>query len=217
MSEHGGEGGRDRGTGDRDPAAGPADEALDWRLEERHYGDDLILFRARYDHCRHPVSGQVHKRIVLESVDWVNLVALTTDGRCVMVRQYRFGVGYATLETPGGMVDAGETPLAAAQRELAEETGYRGGTWDYLGAVEPNPAFHDHLCHHYLARGVVRHGEQTLGGGEAIRVELMTEQQVVAAVQGGELKHALALSALARVFDLWPRPFLHAAGQVSAL
>lgn len=185
-----------------------ADE-LDWPLEERRYGDDLILFRARYDHCRHPVSRQVYERIVLESVDWVNLVALTTDGRCVMVRQYRFGVGYTTLETPGGMVDAGETPLAAAQRELAEETGYQGGTWDYLGAVEPNPAFHNHLCHHYLACGVVRHGEQRLGGGEAIRVELLTEQDVVAAVQSGRLKHALALSVLARVFDLWPRPFLH--------
>jgi ADP-ribose pyrophosphatase len=190
-------------------AAGRGADELDWRLEDRRYGDDLILFRARYDHCRHPVSLQVYERIVLESVDWVNLVALTADGRCVMVRQYRFGVGYATLETPGGMVDAGETPLAAAQRELAEETGYRGGTWDYLGAVEPNPAFHNHLCHHYLARGVERRGEQQLGGGEAIRVELLTEQEVVGAVQAGQLKHALALSALARVFDLWPRPFLH--------
>lgn len=184
-------------------------DELNWALEGQQRGEDLMLFRARYDQRRHPVSHQVLKRIVLESVDWVNLVAFTDDGRCVMVRQFRFGVGYATLETPGGMVDAGETPLAAAQRELQEETGYGGGRWSYLGAVEPNPAFHDHLCHHYLARGVVRHGDQQLSGGEAIRVELMTEGQVVDAVRTGELKHALALSALSRVFDLWPRPFLH--------
>lgn len=184
-------------------------DELDWRLEERRYGADLILFRARYDHCRHPYSQRVLERIVLESVDWVNLVALTVDGQCVMVRQYRFGVGYTTLETPGGMVDAGETPLAAAQRELEEETGYGGGSWQYLGAVEPNPAVHNHLCHHYLARDVVPRGHQQLGSGEAIRVELMSEAQVVAAVRSGELRHALALSALARVFDLWPRPFVH--------
>ena len=184
-------------------------DELNWLLADQQYGDDLLLFRARYDHRRHPVSHQVLKRIVLESVDWVNLVALTVDGRCVMVRQFRFGVGYATLETPGGMVDAGETPLAAAQRELREETGYGGGRWDYLGAVEPNPAFHNHLCHHYLARDVVVHGDQNLSGGEAIRVELMSQRQVVDAVQTGELKHALALSALSRVYDLWPRPFLH--------
>jgi ADP-ribose pyrophosphatase len=196
----------DHGRGDDEMAI--TDE-LDWHLESRRYGADLILFRARYDHCRHPVSQRVLERIVLESVDWVNLVALTDDGRCVMVRQYRFGVGYTTLETPGGMVDPGETPLAAAQRELEEETGYRGGTWHYLGAVEPNPAVHNHLCHHYLAQGVVCGGDQNLGSGEAIRVELMDEGQVVAAARSGELRHALALSALSRVFDLWPRPFLH--------
>lgn len=184
-------------------------DELAWTLVEREQGPDLILFRARYDHCAHPDSGRVLKRIVLESVDWVNMVALTPDGRSVMVRQFRFGVGYSTLETPGGMVDPGEDPLTAARRELREETGYTGGTWTYLGAVEPNPAFHDHLCHHFLARDVVPSHAQALSGGEAIRVELMTETDIRAAVQSGELRHALALSVLARVFPLWPLPFAH--------
>ena len=183
-------------------------DELNWPLEESRYGDDLILFKTRYDMRRHPESGEVMKRIVLESVDWVNVVALTEDGRSVMIRQFRFGVAYTTLEIPGGMVDPGEDPLTAARRELKEETGYGGGTWHYLGSVEPNPAFHDHLIHHYLARDVVREGAQELSGGEAIHMELMAVDDVVAAVQSGELKHALALSALSRVFDLWPRPYV---------
>ncbi|MEJ2088592.1 MAG: NUDIX hydrolase [Gammaproteobacteria bacterium] len=186
------------------------DEELIWRRLATRPGPTLPLFDVRFDDMEHPESGDVLSRVVLQSVDWVNLVALTEAGESVMVRQYRFGVGYATLETPGGMVDPGEDSLAAAQRELKEETGYTGGTWRYLGAVEPNPAIHDHLCHHWLAEGVVRTHAPEMGGGEHIRVELLPEAAVREAVQDGTIKHALALSALARVFDLWPRPFVQA-------
>ncbi len=185
---------------------------LDWPLVGRSDGEDLILFRSRYDLRRHPHSGEVMKRIVLESVDWVNVVAIDRDGRLVMIRQFRFGVGYTTLEIPGGMVDAGETPLQAARRELQEETGYAGGSWATLGAVEPNPAFHDHLCHQFLARDVEPVGGQNLSDGEAIRVELMSEQAVAAAARDGEIRHVLVLSALSRVLELWPRPFVRQPG-----
>ena len=186
------------------------DSNLRWERLDSEYGSDLILFKTRFDRMRNPRNDAVLRRLVLESVDWVNIVALTADGLSVMVRQFRFGVDYTTLETPGGMVDPGEDPLAAAQRELKEETGYGGGEWTYLGAVEPNPAFHDHLCHHWLASSVSRVQEPAPTPGEAIDVVLMTEQEVTSAVQGGVIKHALALSALSRVFELWPRPFRHA-------
>ena len=182
---------------------------LDWERVDHRYGEELILFKTRFDRMRNPSNGVELDRLVLESVDWVNMVALTADGLCVMVRQYRFGVGYTTLETPGGMVDPGEDSLAAAQRELREETGYTGGSWRYLGAVEPNPAFHDHLCHHWLAEGVEATQQPEPSGSEVTEVALLDADEVAAAVCGGEIKHALALSVLARVYPLWPRPFIH--------
>ncbi|MEC7137566.1 MAG: NUDIX hydrolase [Pseudomonadota bacterium] len=183
-------------------------QELDWQVLGSRYEDaGLMLFEKRIDRLRNPRNGQVFERLVLESVDWVNVVALDADGRSLMIRQYRFGVGYTTLETPGGMVDPGEDSKTAAARELLEETGFASDNWSYLGAVEPNPAFHNHLCHHWLAQDVYRAQTQNLGDGESIALEFMTEEQVRAAVVSGELKHALALSALSRVFSVWPMPF----------
>jgi 8-oxo-dGTP pyrophosphatase MutT (NUDIX family) len=187
------------------------DEQLDWERVDARYDPDagLILFDKRIDTLVNPRTGESFERLVLESVDWVNVVALDEQRRAVMIRQFRFGVGYTTLETPGGMVDPGENSRQAAARELLEETGYVSDQWTYLGAVEPNPAFHNHLCHHWLAENVRLQAHQSLGAGEAIKVELLTPDGVREAVTSGELKHALALSALARVLPLWPLPFAH--------
>lgn len=180
------------------------DVPLRWQRITSERGPDLVLFQTRFDEMRNPRNQRVLRRLVLESVDWVNMVARTVSGELVMVEQYRFGIGATTLETPGGMVDPGEDSLAAARRELLEETGFGGGRWSYLGAVEPNPAVHPHLCHHWLADGVAPVSDPNPGEGEAIAVRLVSEAEMRDAIDAGFLRHALALSALARVYSLWP-------------
>jgi len=187
------------------------DSNLIWKHVKSEQGDDLGILQVRFDWLEHPRSKKVMKRLVLESVDWINVVALTEQRESIMVKQYRFGISQCTVETPGGMVDFGEEPLIAAKRELLEETGYSSENWSYLGAVEPNPAFHPHLCHHFLAENCLRTSDPDLGAGEEIEISLLNQDQLKAAMNDGSLRHVLALSALTRVFSLWDLPFTNQA------
>lgn len=184
----------------------PMHDDLNWTLLESEPGPDLMIFSARFDRLRNPRNGLEMRRVVLPSVDWINVVAIDDEDRSIMVRQFRFGSGDVTLETAGGMVDPGEKPIESARRELLEETGYGGGQWQSLGSVAPNPAYHDNLCHHFLARGVALLQPPEQGDGEAIEVIRMSEQEIIAAARSGQISHVLALSALARVYPIWPAP-----------
>lgn len=173
-----------------------------WPRLESSAGDDMLLFQPRWDLLTNPRTGRSMRRLVLETRDWVNVLARTGEGRFVVVRQYRFGTRHVTTEIPGGVVDPGEEPLAAAQRELREETGYTAERWTYLGRVEPNPAFHDNLCHHYLAEGARRTHPQELDAGEDIVVTTLSGDQLTRAIREGLIDHALVISAVCRVLDL---------------
>ena len=150
----------------------------------------------------HPKTGEELDRLVLKSTDWVNVVALTTDQRLVVVRQYRFGTEEITTEVPGGMIDPGEGHEESARRELLEETGYVSAHWTYLGSVDPNPAVQTNQMHHWLARDCRLEAEQDLDAGEDIEVATLSEEELRGAVSSGEIRHALVLTALHRVFDL---------------
>lgn len=186
------------------------DDTLRWEKLGSESGPELPLFKVRFDRLRHPTSLAEFQRMVLETPDWVNVVAITAEGKIVMVEQYRFGVGDLTTEPVAGIVDRGEDSLDAGKRELLEETGFGKGQWRYLGSVQANPAFHDNLCHHWLAEDVVPVQASSPDAGESIRVHLMTLDEIRQSIADGQLRHPLGLSALSRVFPLWDLPYLPA-------
>ena len=181
---------------------GGALEPRPWPKLGTRRGESMLLFRPRWDTLRNPRTEEVLQRLVLETPDWVNIVATTDAGQVVCVRQFRFGTGEIALEIPGGAIDPREDHLDAARRELREETGYTAERWTYLGFVEPNPAFQDNRCHHWLAEGARRTHELELDSGEDITVLELPIEEVRAKVASGEIRHSLVLTALAWILDL---------------
>lgn len=156
---------------------------------------DLTILKVREDTVADPRDGAHHPRVIIDAPDWVNIIPITREGRVVLIRQFRFGVWQRTLELPGGIVDPGEDPQTAAIRELEEETGYRPGQVIPLGWVHPNPAIQSNRCHSYLALDC---DQVHLGQPEAtedITVELRDRAEIPGLILGGEISHALVVTA----------------------
>ena len=97
-----------------------------WEILHSEYLIRRPWLTARRDHIRMPNGVENPEYYVLEYPDWVNVIAITSDGHFLMERQYRHGLQWTGYEICAGVCEAGETPLESAQRELYEETGYRG-------------------------------------------------------------------------------------------
>jgi len=136
----------------------------------------------------------------------VNVVAMTREEKLVVVRQYRFGTREITTEIPAGIIEDGEESREAAIRELKEETGYTGTEWEYLGYVEPNPAFLNNRCHHWLARNVEPTSVPELDEGEHLLVGEMSLDEIRREMAEGRFRHSLAITALSCLFDLRALP-----------
>ncbi|MFB4350955.1 NUDIX hydrolase [Microbacterium sp. CR_7] len=133
--------------------------------------DEWIHLRA--DDCRASGGRSIAPYYVLEYPDWVSVLALDRDGRAIVVDEYRHGGGVIALGTIGGGVAVGETPAAAAARELREETGYASSEIVDLGATWANFGNQTNRVHHFLALGCRVVGEPEPDENETITVQIL--------------------------------------------
>ena len=177
-----------------------AKEIKKWTTLESRYIIQRPWLTARVDKVQLP-DGRINpEHYVLEYPEWVNIIAITRKGQFVMVRQYRHAMDIVLDELCAGVVEQGETPLQAAQRELQEETGYGGGQWREIMTVGQNPSICDNITHCFLAQGVERLADQTLEPTEDIEVILMTRQQVHQLLENNQMLQALMAAPLWRYF-----------------
>lgn len=171
-----------------------------WKILESEYLIKRPWLTARRDKVVLP-TGVVHDEYyVLEYPTWINVIAITKDGKFVMVEQYRHGLQEIFTELVAGVAEKGEEPLQAAKRELMEETGFGGGEWVLNTVICANPGSQNNLTYSYIATGVEKVGSQHLDETEDVSVKLLTEAEVYEMLENDQVKQALMAAPLWKYF-----------------
>jgi len=97
-------------------------------------------------------NGNVAKREIIKHPGAVAVIAVTDEGKLVLVEQYRKALERSIVEIPAGKLEPGEEPIVTARRELEEETGYGAQSLTYLQAFATSPGFADEIIHLFVAK-----------------------------------------------------------------
>jgi 8-oxo-dGTP pyrophosphatase MutT (NUDIX family) len=158
---------------------------------------DFRIFTIRADRKVSPRTGQEHDFFVIDSVNWVNVIAVTPDQHLVMVEQYRHGSDTIELEIPGGMMDAKDaSPAATGQRELREETGYEGENPRVIGRILPNPAIMSNTCFTVMIENCRCVHPVEFDHNEDLITRLVPVAELTQLVADGKIRHSLVVVAL---------------------
>jgi ADP-ribose pyrophosphatase len=125
----------------------------------------------------------------------VAILPLIDDEQVCLLRNFRFPLGETLWEIPAGTLEPGEDVLHAAQRELAEETGYRAAQWEKLTAFYPSPGIMDEVLHVFVASSLTP-GSMRLEVDEQIEPQIVPLAQALAWVQDGTIRDAKTMIAM---------------------
>ncbi len=170
---------------------------MSWKVLATRVLVDRPWLRVHEERLRLPHGAIIEDYHVIEHVPWSTVVCLAENGQLILVRQFRRGIEGTSLELPAGMLEAGESALDAAKRELREETGYESDDWTSLGAVSPDPPRTKPNAHLFFARGAQRTAATKLDRTEAqIEVQLCDVKEALAKAASGAMVHGVQLGAL---------------------
>ena len=153
-----------------------------WQVLSTRQVIDTPFLRIRSEKIALPDGTILSDYYIIENRGWVGVVPITEDGRFIINKQYKHGIGQEVLEFPAGGIDPHETdPLVAAQRELMEETGYSAEAEqiELLSHMMANPTGAVTEVWWYLARNVRKTGEQKVDPAEVIENILVTPTELV--------------------------------------
>lgn len=162
-----------------------------WKVLNSEYLHRRPWLTVRKERLEMPNGNIVPEYYVLEYPNWVNIIAITKEGKFLMVEQYRHAIGQTCMEICAGVCEPEDaSPLESAKRELLEETGYGNGTWTEYIRVAPNAGANSNYSYCFIARDVEKVSEQHLEFSEDLAVHLLSLDEVKALLAGGEIVQA---------------------------
>jgi 8-oxo-dGTP pyrophosphatase MutT (NUDIX family) len=186
-----------------------SDPLRPWSVQKSTVLLERPWLKLREDRVTLPGHIETFDFNVVEMPEWVGILAVTEHEQLLFVEQYRHGCGRVSRELPAGVIDPGEEPLAAAQRELLEETGHAAQDWRPLIALLPEPNRFSTRAHFYFARGARRVGEQQPDATEQIHVVHVDTGAVWTEIASGRVEHGVHIAAIlfAMGLGLLPRAY----------
>lgn len=180
-------------------------EVTPWETLDEEVPFENRWVRVRLQRVRLPDGREYEYSIVDRPAQGVGILLVDDEGKLLLEREYRHAIGQVVWQLPGGLIDEREPPLASAQRELREESGYEAAEWLELGEFYDNPALGNASSLLYLARRPHRAGEPAWDEAEALELQWVSQGWLREAVRDGKIVDRVVLAALAM---LWARGLL---------
>lgn len=182
------------------------DDLKPWSVTASRITYEDRWIRLRSDDCLTADGIVVAPFHVLDYPDWINVIPVMPDGRVLLTREYRHGRSEILLGLVAGGVEpsdieAGDAAIAAARRELREETGYEASTFVKLLTSYPNASNHSNVVTSWLALGLTKTGEPRFDPGEKVELLFKDLADILGGITSGTVimqsMHVAALYAAA--------------------